>query len=87
MQPDRNRASEAALPSLPRLALGSAFMDHAQAAVRYRHQAAEFRAKAETMSDEGAHKAYIRMAAVYERLAAVEEQMAASPTSQQSVSE
>ena len=62
-------------------------MDHTQAAKRYRDQGAEFRAKADTINDEGAYNAYIRMAEAYERLAAVEEQMAASPTSQQSVPE
>ena len=56
--------------------LGNFMGDHDEAAKRYRHQAEEFRAEAETMSDEGAREAYLRMAEAYERLAAVEETMA-----------
>jgi hypothetical protein len=56
-------------------------MNHAEAAKRHRHQAEEFRAKADLMIDETARASYLKIAEAYDGMAATEERLVSSPLS------
>jgi len=55
-------------------------MNYAEAAKRHRHQAEEFRAKADLMNDETARASYLKIAEAYDGMAATEERLVSSPS-------